>query len=119
MACGSTHTLAGALAGITASAVDKGEAPSCAKNIATAGVMGAIAGKLPDIFEPATHPNHRQFLHSVLFFALLAKGMHSLYKWQPEEEWQKALRNIGLVAGAGYASHLLLDSLTPKSLPFI
>lgn len=119
MACGSTHKIAGTIAGITVSAMDNGDSPSYTKNIVTAGVVGAIAGKLPDILEPAAHPNHRKFFHSVVFFALLAKGMHWLYKWQPEEEWQKALRHVGLIASAGYASHLLLDGITPKSLPII
>lgn len=119
MACGQTHTIAGAIAGISASLLDKGDAPSYAKNIATASVVGAIAGKLPDMIEPATNPNHRKFFHSIVFLVLAGKAVHWLYEWQPEEEWQKALRHIGLIAGAGYFSHLAFDFVTPKSLPVI
>ena len=31
---------------------------------ATAGGFGAMCGSLPDLLEPAIHPNHRQFFHS-------------------------------------------------------
>jgi len=68
---------------------------------------------LPDIMESAAHnPNHRQLFHSaaVLLTAFLA------YNKIGRDEFEKLLVNIGL---GGYVSHLLLDALTPRSLPII
>jgi len=48
--------------------------------------MAAVCGTLPDVLEPALHPNHRQFYHSLGFAALLGYGTYKLYKWQPYDE---------------------------------
>jgi hypothetical protein len=34
--------------------------------------VGMVVGLLPDLLEPALHPNHRQFFHSYAVTALLA-----------------------------------------------
>lgn len=81
--------------------------------------LGATFGTLPDILEPADHPNHRQFFHSFLFAAVLGYLGYKLYKWNPEEPWQKAARMLGLIAISAYLIHLSMDFVTPKSLPLV
>ncbi len=81
------------------------------------GLAGSIFTCLPDVLEPATSPNHRDFFHSVAFAGLLVGGMVKLHQWQPEEDWHRLLRGIGLLAGSAYLIHLVLDATTPKSLP--
>ena len=72
-----------------------------------AGGFGALCGSLPDLIEPAVHPNHRQFFHSVMFAAILAGGLHHLNRWRPEEPWQRLIRCAGLIAGVAYLVHLV------------
>lgn len=38
-------------------------------------IGGHCLGTLPDILEPATSPNHRQFFHSLVFAGILAYGV--------------------------------------------
>lgn len=76
-------------------------------------------GTLPDILEPADHPNHRQFFHGLLFAAVLGYSGYKLYEWKPEESWQKTMRMLGLIAIGAYLIHLVMDATTPKSLPVI
>lgn len=86
-------------------------------------VMGAIlaAGftKLPDMLEPAVHPNHRQFFHSVTFAGMLGLVAHKVYHWRPDNPKDETVRFISLVCMSAYFIHLLLDAGTPKSLPLI
>jgi membrane-bound metal-dependent hydrolase YbcI (DUF457 family) len=84
-----------------------------------AGTAAAFLTKLPDILEPATTPNHRQFFHSVAFAALLGVALHELNKWQPESAGGEFLKSLALVAIPAYLIHLFLDSLTAKSLPLL
>ena len=89
---------------------------------ATPFVMGAAAAclpSLPDVLEPAMHPNHRKFFHSVAVFVGFGYGLHRLYKWETDDDWQRLLRVVGLVAGAAYLAHLTRDAFTAKSLPLI
>ncbi len=44
--------------------------------------IAALATKLPDILEPADHPNHRQFCHSLTFAAMLGGVLAELNAWQ-------------------------------------
>ncbi len=84
--------------------------------------MGAAAAclpSLPDVIEPALHPNHRKFFHSVTVFAALGYGLHRLYQWETEDDWQRLARMVGLIAGAAYLAHLTRDAFTAKSLPLI
>lgn len=83
------------------------------------GGLATLFGTLPDVLEPAHHPNHRQFFHSWAFGASLGYSGYKLYKWRPKEDWQKALRFVGLIAIASYLIHMLMDSTTPKSLPLV
>jgi hypothetical protein len=41
------------------------------------------------------------------------------YDWKPEDKGSQILRFLTLCAGAGYVSHLVLDGLTPRSLPLL
>jgi inner membrane protein len=83
------------------------------------GTAGYALGLLPDLLEPATSPNHRQFFHSILFGAAIVGVGHKLYQWQPESDGDKILRWLGLAASAAYLVHLALDATTKKSLPLI
>lgn len=84
-----------------------------------AGTAAAFLTKLPDILEPATSPNHRQFFHSVAFAGLLCIAFDELGKWQPESADGEFLKALGQVAIPAYLIHLFLDSLTSKSLPLV
>jgi membrane-bound metal-dependent hydrolase YbcI (DUF457 family) len=84
-----------------------------------AGGFGAVCGSLPDVIEPAVHPNHRQFFHSIACAVMLGYGLRKLYRWQPDEAWQRVLRGAGLIAGGAYLVHLAMDATTAKSLPLI
>ena len=79
--------------------------------------LAAACGTLPDLLEPAHHPNHRQFFHSFAFASATAYGLYRAFQWQPEEPWQKHLRTLTLIAGGAYLVHLAMDATTPKSLP--
>lgn len=78
-----------------------------------------MLGTLPDLVEPAHHPHHRQFFHSVAFAALLGYLGYKLYRWKPDEQWQQVVRMLGLVAIGAYLVHLSMDAVTPKSLPLV
>lgn len=85
-------------------------------------VMGAAAAllpSLPDLLEPAIHPNHRRFFHSWTAVMALSYGMHRLYKWEAKDDSQKLWRVLGLVAGSAYLAHLVRDAFTSKSLPVV
>lgn len=79
-------------------------------------VIGGLAGIIPDVLEPATSPNHRNFFHSMAFLAILASGNQKIWESQNLSEDQKLVISM---LSAGYGSHLLSDSGTPKSLPFL
>ncbi|MDH5571525.1 MAG: metal-dependent hydrolase [Gammaproteobacteria bacterium] len=83
------------------------------------GVLAAAFGTLPDILEPACHPNHRQFFHSFGFAGMLGYGMYRLSKWETNDEFEKAAKKIGQIAIGACCIHLLMDSTTPKLLPII
>jgi inner membrane protein len=75
--------------------------------------LGMVSALLPDIIEPAAcNPNHRQIFHSTM--ALLSVFL--AYNKIGRDEFEKFVVNIGL---GGYASHLILDALTPRSLPIL
>lgn len=114
----SEHEFFGALFGMAASCSSK-EDPGWLANPVTGALLGKAAGRLPDIIEPALSPHHRKLFHSWAVFAGMGLAVKAAYDWQPEEEYQKTLRWIAIIAGAGYLSHLLLDSLTKRSLPLV
>ena|SRR2546422_581835 len=141
------HTLAGAVAGGGyAYYRARGESDTSRLLEAAAGVAsGALAGCLPDILEPARTPNHRGAAHSVATGYIVAameldewsrhcRGRAEHYRqrqlqqglepirralyWLAEMLWRLA---AGCLNGlqAGYASHLALDMLTPRTLPLV
>lgn len=117
MANGADHTTAGVLTGMamTCYGLSRGE---YVNPLLTIGVS-TIFSKLPDWIEPASNPHHRQFFHSISFLAMLGYGLKKTYDWRPEDKGGQILRFLTLCAGAGYISHLVLDGLTPRSLPLL
>jgi membrane-bound metal-dependent hydrolase YbcI (DUF457 family) len=117
-----THILAGLLVGAATSALcqlseresspdkklDWGELCICA-------LAGASAALLPDILEPATSPNHRQFCHSVTAAALVAYSISGRHT----DTWSTETKKLVAALGMGYLSHLMLDGGTPKSINFV
>lgn len=83
------------------------------------GTAAALLPSLPDILEPAVHPNHRRFFHSVTFGATVAYAMLRAYKWETQEPWEHLARVAVLAGGAAYLAHLVRDAFTDKSLPLI
>jgi membrane-bound metal-dependent hydrolase YbcI (DUF457 family) len=74
----------------------------------------ACAG-LPDIFEPATSPQHRQFFHSkkVLKFLFSYVTPYSLLAGA----FIDVKYYLIFFGAVGYELHLLADFVTPKGLP--
>lgn len=83
------------------------------------GTASAALASLPDFVEPAIHPHHRQFFHSVLFAGLLGYGVYRAYRWTAETPLQKVLRIAVMLGGSAYLLHLAADALTTRSLPLI
>lgn len=83
------------------------------------GTIGALLKGLPDKLEPAIHPNHRQFYHSVVFALGVGYLTYRVYKWEPKDDWQRVGRWLALVAGGAYLTHLAIDACSSKSLPVI
>ena len=81
--------------------------------------FAGILGTLPDLLEPASHPNHRKTLHSVAFAGLLSYGLYRLQQWETEDDFQAMVKTLGLIAGGAYLVHLAMDATTPRSLPLI
>lgn len=119
MASGQVHILVGCGVGLAVAFYDQVERTEHSHNPIIAGWLGACAGKLSDILEPALHPHHRQFCHSVLVLGVVGYGLKKAYEWKPKDQLESVLRVLTLVAAGGYVSHLLLDGLTPRSLPLI
>jgi|SRR5579863_293195 len=82
--------------------------------LVAAGGVGMVGRLLPDLLEPALHPNHRQFFHSLAASALLVKANHHL--WQSRLVPAEARGAVHLLS-LGYLSHLAADGQTPKGLP--
>lgn len=117
MANGTTHQLAAAL--VVGSVCLNAEAhlqKKSAKPVLGA-ALGALFTNLPDILEPALHPNHRQFFHSLAFAGVLGVVAHKAYIWEPDNSFDESIRFVLLVGVGAYFVHLLLDARTPKSLP--
>lgn len=118
MSSRSTHVMTGCLSAFTfyMSLVEVPEDPMDLIILFGAGHFG---GRMPDLLEPATNPHHRKFFHGLLVLLLLAYGIKKLIDWAPRSATERVVK-VGLIAAAvGYASHLLLDSLTPRSIPIV
>lgn len=79
-------------------------------------LLGALAGVAADLLEPATNPNHRSICHGGTTLALILLLCHRGSKTNKLSDSQKAFI-IPILAA--YASHLVADSTSPKSLPLI
>ena len=90
-----------------------------AVKVGSAASLAWLCGTLPDLIEPAAHPNHRQFFHSVVVAGAIAYGLYRAWKWQPEGQWTQALKLVLLAGGGAYLVHLALDATTPRSLPLV
>ncbi len=142
-----THEIVGAASGAAFALFRVSDAPtSHALAEVLGGALGGwMGGALPDILEPATTPNHREVAHSVVAGGALT--LARLAEWQAtcrseakgcdaraltfalgsdarqRAEWDGLGWRFlaGLLAGfvAGYASHLMLDAVTPKGLPLL
>jgi inner membrane protein len=83
--------------------------------VAVFAAAGAAIAALPDLLEPAHHPNHRSLFHSICCGEVLAYGAFGKHS----ERWRDDDRHAVRVGAVAYLSHLFLDAGTPKSLPFI
>lgn len=79
--------------------------------VISSGLLGGTIGLLPDLVEPARHPNHRQFFHSGAWLGLMALSGEKV-----NQNPNVALENKRLLwfALACYTSHLLADSNSQK-----
>ncbi len=141
------HTMAGGVAGATYAAVrSRTESPAHQLLESIGGVVGGIfGGRLPDVFDPPMNPWHRSLGHAVVPTAIAGRfiydSLDETQRWlrakatefdqraryartESERLWcvsvAAACRLVsGIIAGflAGYGSHLLLDALTPRSVP--
>jgi len=117
---GPVHKMAGALTGVSVALLDnKSSDENTDSNILANAAIGYCLGSLPDILEPATNPNHRQFFHSFLVLGAVALGTKKAYDWCPESSYEQWIRKACLLVGSVYAVHLILDAGTPKSLPLV
>lgn len=112
-----THMIAGGITGaVTAASLQAETDPDLAEIIAGA-FAGGVAGRVPDILEPAVHPNHRAFFHSVGVLALVGYGTYRAYRWEPADDVERVVRWLAVIGGVAYMSHLILDARTPNGLP--
>lgn len=93
-------------------------------------IGGYVGARIPDIIDPSSRgPNHRSIGHGVVSNgAIYAYGkdkfLDTREKLSKETDNQNRLFNqfiVGAMEGfvAGHASHLILDSRTPKGLPLV
>ena len=76
---------------------------------------GVLMASLPDLIEPAIHPNHRAFFHSTVFNGFLIFALKQAWIGQQSPEEKIAVTTLGFA----WLSHPCLDALTPKGLPII
>ena len=81
--------------------------------------LATSLGTLPDLIEPALHPNHRQFFHSVTVLGISGYGFYKLWNWEADSDGKKLVKLLGLVGLGAYMTHLVMDATTKKSLPLI
>lgn len=118
----STHIAVGAGAGILADLfiqwLEWGGRPDFRIDVGRlliAGGIGAVAGTLPDILEPATSPNHRGVFHS----ATSGYAVWWACKGQHTEALDPNVRSILQAFAVGFGSHLAADSITPRSIRLV
>jgi membrane-bound metal-dependent hydrolase YbcI (DUF457 family) len=118
MAAKNTHAAAGAIVGLGIYALFKyirNERWTLEGALAST-AAGAVFACLPDIIEPALHPNHRGLFHSCAAIGAISYAS------------ERIVGSVGLtqdarmgvsVFSAAYISHLLIDAMTPKGLPLL
>lgn len=115
-----THTTAGVLVSfiLFSDLVSKGLvlSPMILPIALESSILGAV---LPDLIEPPRNRRHRKFFHSLLFLALLLLFLNQIYLNLLTSEPVDEVTAVLFFAGAGYASHLVLDALTPAGLPVV
>jgi len=149
VADGRTHRIVGGVAGGVAAAIAAGDrSPAEILVEALGGIAGGILGAmLPDELEPAIHSWHRSIMHSCSAAYVGAATLPALVaEWQAhcrnqathhdraassasvqsDRIWHLGCALLwrllsGLLLGlvVGYASHLVLDAATPRSLPLL
>ncbi len=93
--------------------------------------IGLSTARIPDILEPAIHPNHRAFYHSLTFAGITGffcfKALQDLNVHRVErkalgiQQWSKyEILDVIIVIGAGsILLHLIMDGFTKKGLNII
>lgn len=119
MARGAEHQLATAVAAGIAFACRDYQRGEVSAWPVLGGGLGALFATLPDLIEPADHPHHRQFFHSIVFAGFLAYVGYKIYKWDPDEPLKKLGKIVLLTAIGAYLIHLVMDARTPRSIPLI
>lgn len=109
-------------------------------------VAGNLGARLPDVFDPPTHPSHRSLAHGMAPIAAVGTaavrrldGAQARLRAEAERRaalrvqattslrlWQQLLEILcrlgaGALAGllGGYGSHIALDAFTPAGLPLL
>jgi inner membrane protein len=132
---GRTHLIAGTVCGAVCSIVIQHQLHENKQldpgHLLLSTGTGAAVSRLPDILEPALHPNHRAFFHSFIFGAIL--GYSGVEIWKKMEQlrekrkargiqqisWQEFLLALILIGIGVFVLHLLMDAFTKKGLPLI
>jgi len=132
---GGTHLIAGTLCGAFSSFVIQDRLHPNEQldpaHLLLSTAAGATVSRLPDILEPAVHPNHRAFFHSFAFGAVLGFGAVQVGKKIKEKRDQRKALGVDQISGTELLLgivfigiivvivHLLMDGFTRKGLPFI
>jgi membrane-bound metal-dependent hydrolase YbcI (DUF457 family) len=83
--------------------------------VAAYAAVGAAVASIPDMLEPASHPNHRALFHSLTVGGAVTYGAFGKHS----KAWSEEDRHVAHVAALSYLSHLFLDAHTPKGLPLV
>lgn len=120
MACAAEHVTFNFIAvTVATAAVQQREGRPVDASALAMGTAAALLPSLPDVLEPAVHPNHRRFFHSLTFALAVGYSMRRAYAWETQGPWEQLARYALLVGGAAYLAHLARDAFTAKSLPLI
>ena len=121
-----SHIIAGALSGAAVPLVFPRDAEEQVVDLLGEILLsisaGSVAGILPDVLEPPSSPNHREFFHSFAFGALLGYGGVKTFQYLKDkftslDKTQRFFLIVALVVIGAYIIHLVMDSFTAKSLP--
>lgn len=132
---GNVHKTAGAILGpLTYLAIQKNskqkENVDLGELLLSSGI-GLSTARIPDILEPAIHPNHRDFFHSLVFAGITGyvgfKALQdfNIRRFESKElgikqwSWNEILDIIIVIGAASILLHLFMDGFTKKGLPII